>query len=137
MIQAGMVDRAKLDFLKGLHQPNDEYKIALYTDRADINSATQRYTYAEEVQAQGYEAGGVVLQGYKAGIIDDIAYITFNVADWQNSSIAARGGMIYNATKGSAAIVVVDFGETMKSSVGLFRVEFPVPSVNGAVIWLA
>jgi hypothetical protein len=137
MIEAGMVDRAKLDFLKGVHQPNDEYRLALYTDRADLNTSTQRYTYAEEVQAPGYEAGGIRLMGYKAGIIDGVAYITFNAADWQNSTISARGAIIYNASKGDAAVVVIDFGETMKSSVGLFRVEFPVPSVNGAVIWLA
>jgi hypothetical protein len=137
MIEAGMVNRAKLDFLQGLHQPNDEYYIALYTDRADLSLNTQKYTIAEEVRASGYDAGGKKLMGYKSGLIDDMAYITFNAIDWQNSSISAKGAMIYNASKGDVALVVLNFEEVKKSSVGLFRIEFPVPSEDGAVIWIA
>lgn len=137
MIEAGMVNRAKLDFLSGLHQPNDEYYIALYTDRADLSLNTQKYTIAEEVRAPGYEAGGKKLMGYKSGIIDDLAYITFSATEWQNSSIAAKGAMIYNASKGDVAVVVLNFEEVKKSSVGLFRIEFPTPSEDGAVIWIA
>lgn len=137
MIEAGMVNRAKLDFLQGVHAPTDQYRIALYTDRADLNAGTSKYTGAEEVRGQGYSAGGALLKGYKAGVADDVAYITFDPIDWQNSSIAAQGALIYNSSKGDAAIVVVDFGELKKSSVGLFRVEFPTPSSEGAVIWIA
>lgn len=137
MIEAGMVNRAKLDFLQGLHSPKDEYYIALYSDRADLSLNTQKYTIAEEVRASGYDAGGKKLMGYKAGLIGDLAYITFNAVEWQNSSIAAKGAMIYNASKGDVAIVVLNFDEVKKSSVGLFRIEFPVPSEDGAVIWIA
>lgn len=135
MIEAGMCNRAKLDFLKGVHQPGDQYRIALFTEKAKLNADTDRYTSEGEVRGQGYTLGGVTLSGYKAGLIGDVAFITFNPAEWVNSSIAARGGLIFNASKGSAAVVVLDFGELKKSSVGLFRVEFPTPSQDGAVIW--
>jgi hypothetical protein len=137
MIEAGLVNRAKLDFLRGLHQPADEYKIALYTDRADLGDETQKYSAAEEVRGQGYTAGGSRLQGYKAGLIDGLAYITFAPVQWDNSTLSARGALIYNATRGNAAVAVVDFGEMKKSSIGLFRIEFPQPSSDGAVIWIA
>ena len=137
MIEAGMVNRAKLDFLHGLHQANDEYYISLYTDRADLSLNTQKYTVAEEVRANGYESGGKKLLGYKSGMIGELAYITFNSIEWQNSSISAKGAMIYNASKGDVALVVLNFEEVKKSSVGLFRIEFPVPSEDGAVIWIA
>jgi hypothetical protein len=136
MIEAGMVSRAKLDFLQGLHQPGDDYRIALYTERADLGPETAKYTSAEEVRGQGYEITGAKLKGYKSGIVDQAAYITFNTVDWPNSSIAAQGAMIYNASKGNAAIVVIDFDTVQKSSIGLFRVEFPEPSEYGAVIWI-
>lgn len=137
MIKPGMVNRAKLDFLKGLHQPNDKYMLALYSERADLNPDTVRYTGAEEVRGHGYTAGGIELNGYKGEIHGDCACITFDPATWNNSSIEARAGLIYNATRGNSAVVVVDFGATRKSSVGMFRVEFPQPSTDGAVIWIA
>ena len=136
MIEAGMVSRAKLDFLQGVHQPGDDYRIALYTERADLGPEVTKYTSAEEVRGQGYEVTGAKLKGYKSGIIDQAAYITFNTVDWPNSSIAAQGALIYNASKGNAAIVVIDFNTVQKSSIGLFRVEFPEPSEYGAVIWI-
>lgn len=136
MIEAGMVSRAKLDFLQGVHQPGDDYRIALYSDRADLGQETAKYTSAEEVRGQGYEVGGTKLKGYKSGIVDNAAYITFNTVDWPNSSIAAQGALIYNASKANAAIVVIDFDTVQKSSIGLFRVEFPEPSEYGAVIWI-
>lgn len=137
MIQAGMCNRAKLDFLKGVHQPTDQYRIALYMDRAKLSPETDRYTGDGEVHGPGYTTGGALLSGYKAGLIGEVAFITFNPVDWQNSTITARGALIFNASKGNAAVVVMDFGEVKKSSVGLFRVEFPTPSEEGAVIWFA
>lgn len=137
MIEAGMTNRAKADFLKGVHQPTDEYRMALYSDRADLSCDTAKYTAAEEVRGQGYTPGGQKLQGYKCGLSGNCAYITFAPVQWDNSTIAARAGLIYNVTRGGAAVTVVDFGEVKKSSVGLFRVEFPEPSEDGAVIWIS
>jgi hypothetical protein len=136
MIKAGMVNRAKLDFLRGVHQPNDDYRIALYSDRADLGPDTAKYTYAEEVRAPGYNGGGARLTGYKTGMIDGVAYIHFDPVEWDNSTIKAAGALIYNATKGDAAIVALNFGATKESSVGLFKIQFPEPSKNGAVIWI-
>lgn len=137
MIEAGLVNSAKLEFLRGVHQPTDKYKIALYSDKAKLNSATTRYSAAGEVDGSGYYAGGAELKGCQTGLLGEVAFMTFDPVEFQNSSIAARGALIYNATRGNAAVVVVDFGEVKKSSVGLFRVEFPNPSKGGAIIWLA
>lgn len=137
MIEAGMVNRAKADFLRGVHQPTDDYRIALYTDRADLTCDTAKYTAAEEVRGQGYTAGGNKLQGYRNGVVGSTGFITFAPVQWDNSTLAARAGLIYNATRGNAAVAVVDFGEVKKSSVGLFRIEFPEPSEDGAVIWIS
>jgi hypothetical protein len=136
MIEAGMVSRAKLDFLQGVHQPGDDYRIALYTEAASLGPNTTKYTKVAEVRGQGYEVAGAKLKGYSSGIIDSAAYISFNTVDWPNSSIEAKGAMIYNASKDNAAIVIIDFDTVQKSSIGLFRVEFPEPSEYGAVIWI-
>ena len=61
MIAQGIALEAKRQFLIGMHQPTDTYKIALYTKRANIGPATAHYTDEGEVSGQGYTRGGIVL----------------------------------------------------------------------------
>ena len=80
MIAQGIALEAKRQFLIGMHQPTDTYKIALYTKRANIGPATAHYTDEGEVSGQGYTRGGIALTGFKAEMVGKNAAITFNDA---------------------------------------------------------
>ena len=49
MITAGLTVSYKRDLLQGVHQPDDVYKMALYTEDAELSPATTHYTATEEV----------------------------------------------------------------------------------------
>lgn len=120
-----MVNAAKLDFIRGVHTPADTYKMALYSSTIGLNEAAGEYTTANEVVGMGYEAGGKILLGYQALQDQDAAIITFADPIWMNSTISARGALVYNATQGNRALVFINFGELFTSSNGPFRVQLP------------
>ena len=103
----------------------DIYKISLYSDLSALNSNTKYYTKTNEVVGEGYEVGGLVLQGF------DIAYISnFNVENimikWETDpewkgTIRARAALIYNSTKNNKAVCILDFGEDHFSVNGMFK----------------
>ena len=113
------------------------FKIALYTNAATLDATTTAYTSTGEVVASGYTAGGLALtiaQVPTVGNSGNTAYISFNNAVW-NSSITARGALIYQSGGGNPAVCVLDFGSD-KSSSATFTVQFPDPSNTSAIIRL-
>lgn len=123
MIRQGLIKAAKQAFLRGVHQPGDTYKIALFTAGANLDpDSTQTYTPVGEVKGQGYEAGGLVLSGIQYAT-DDACMGWASGPRWPVSSIRARGALIYNASKNNAALVALDFGEEKVSSVGPFFMD--------------
>jgi hypothetical protein len=121
----------KLALLTGVHQSGDEYRIALYEKTAPTN----KYVAAGESGGQGYVAGGQRLGGYKAGIVDDLAYVSWAVSPkWERASIKAAEAIIYNASKGGAVLMVLQFDDTYVSKNGPFDVEFPAPGVTGLLV---
>lgn len=117
-----MTRRAPADFLSGVHQLSDRWALALYTESATLNANTRVYTPAGEATGPGYTAGGQYLKGTRVVQVGDGAGLMFDSAVWPVTSIVARGGLIYNASRAGAAVMVLDFGENVKAVNGRFLV---------------
>lgn len=122
-LTAGLCAAAKRDFMLGVHQASDLYKLALYDEAATLSPLTDTYTTAGEVTGQGYPKGGVALTGYTVKLDGLKALLGFSrdviVA---NATIAAVGGLVYNSSKGNAPIGVIAFGQKITSTNGNFKV---------------
>jgi hypothetical protein len=119
---------------RGVHSDSDTYKLALYTDKADLNEACQTYLPTHEVSGPGYKAGGTVLDGFE--VMEDGSSVVFAWADahWDRMTVSnAWGGLIYNASKGNRAVGVVAFGGMLSCTNGPLDLEFPVPAAGTAV----
>lgn len=118
---------ACLEWLRGIHQPGDDYRIALYRGDPGFGKHTRTYGTAGEAVGDGYEAGGRSLVGFAAGIDDEdgFAWVSFDNAEWPNARFSADVALIYNKTKGNRAIAVLELGETISASYGPFTVELP------------
>ena len=119
----------------------DVFKIALYTNSAQLGATTTVYTSADEIIASGYTAGGEVLSGQTVVVSQPQTgpqtYITFNDASWTSTSIVARGALIYNSSKGNKAVMVLDFGLDVSPTDGVFTVKMPVAGPNTALLCFA
>lgn len=122
----------KQEVLEGVHTSEDTYKIALFTDTATLTSLTETYSSTNEVaNGNGYTTGGLTLTGFVTGSTTSAAYLTFADAQWPNSSITARGCLIYNASKDNRAVIVCDFGENVVSVNGTFTLDMPTGAAGG------
>ena len=127
----------KREVLLGLHNfTSHEFRIALYSAAAPLDSKTTTYITEFEISAPGYTAGGKVLAGVQifADEAARVAYATWNDPVWINSEIVARGALIYNQTAGQRAVLVLDFGSDQTSNLGEFAVRFPPPEPDKAVL---
>lgn len=144
MIKPDVCDSYKLECAEGGYHDSDcVYKLALYTSDANLDYSIKRYTTSlkGEVEADGYTIGGQVLTGFSAKLdrMKDgkgIVCISFDSPTWENSSITARGGLLYNMTADNRAVAVIDFGKDVKSNFGPFLVEFPPQTAATALIRL-
>ena len=130
----------KIDSVNGVHQPGDIYKIALYTSTVGLTETTAVYSPANEVAENAqtkYLAGGLTLTGRTATLDQGIAVIDWDDPVWANSSIAASGALIYNASRGNRALVAMLFGTTVESRNGPFTVRFPPATAATGLITLA
>jgi len=137
MIAQGIAFSAKQAFLFGIHQPTDTYKIALYTKRANIGPATERYTDEGEVTGQGYTRGGITLTGYKVTTVGKNAAITFADVKIDRATFTAHGAMVYNASKNNSVLCTLNFGNDRPVFDGAFEIRFPQPNENSALILFA
>jgi hypothetical protein len=136
-IVAAVTNNFKAQVLAGLHQPGDDYRIALYVASASLSKDTNAYTAAGEVTGAGYAAGGVSLTNYTAGDAADVAWIDWDDPVWPSATFTARGALIYNATRENAAVAVLDFGADVSCTGVPFSVEFPVPGSTTAIVRIA
>lgn len=137
MITTSIVNSAKREFLEGVHQPDDLYKIALYDSDAMLGPDTFIYSGANEVRTENYVAGGMVLEGYSLTMDSGKAILSFADATWENVSVSARGAMIYNSSKGNKAVAVFDFGEEVTSTNGRFTASIPRANKDEGLIRIA
>lgn len=126
----------KLNLLKGLEDFSSTspyvYKLALYTNEADLNDATLAYTTQHEVVGSGYTAGGKVLTPIEPDSEGTTAFVTFSNVTWNPAVFVAKGGLIYNSTTGSA-VAVLNFGSD-KVATSTFTVTFPSATADNALI---
>lgn len=136
MITGGLCTAAKRDFLMGVHQQGDDYRIALYTTEANLSPLdVEFYTSVGEVQTKGYTAGGKSLQGYVCRVEGAAAMLGWeHDPQWQNVTIRAAGALIYNASRDNRALAVIQFDEVTTSSNGNFRVRMPPVDFTNAPI---
>jgi hypothetical protein len=137
MITHGIALEAKKALITGVHQPGDDYRIALYSASAKIGPTTKAYTTEGEIKGLGYTAGGVTLKGHRTGIIGKNAFITFDDVVLKSATFAAAGAMIYNASKGNAALIVLSIGSEKHVYNSTFELKFPKPTETSALILLA
>jgi hypothetical protein len=102
---------------------------------------TEQYTTdGEVIGAPGYQAGGQVLGGMTVTMDGPVAILDWADALWPNSTIVARGALIFNATR-NRAVVVLDFGPSpagdargYSSTNGNFLVPFPEPTAATGLV---
>lgn len=124
-ITSALCNSYKQEILEGVHASTDTYKIALFDSNAGLSASTTAYSTSGEVSGTGYTAGGVTLSGFTTGLSGSTAYLTFSDPSWENSTITARGCMIYNSSKSNKAVAVFNFGQNVSSVNGTFTVDFP------------
>jgi hypothetical protein len=133
-ITSAFCNQAKIDFLAGVHQPGDVYKIALYTSAASLDKTTTVYSATNEVaNGNGYTTGGATLAGYASALSGDTGYISFSNATWAAASITARGALIYNSSRSNKAIAVLNFGSDITSTNGTFTVTMPAAGASAII----
>jgi hypothetical protein len=120
----------KVDLWNGVHQPGDEYRMALYTGAASLDEDTAAYTATGEVVGVGYTAGGQVLTGRVVALDGVVAYLSFDDPVWDPATIAADGALVYNATRSNKALAVFAFGSTVSSTNGPFTVDLPAAGAS-------
>lgn len=136
MIKTAVTNSAKAEFLQGVHQPGDVYKIALYSAKANLDAATKEYTDSGEIDANGYEKGGQILSGRSDATDAGTAIMSFHSPIWERSSISARGAMIYNSSKENKTLAVFDFGMEITSTNGTFTATMPSATASTGLICL-
>ena len=125
----------KKELLEGLHDFSSQtFNIALYTSAATLNADTTVYSTDNEVSGTGYSAGGVTLSDVTVSSGDGVGFVDFSDATWASSSFTARGALIYNATQGNKAVMVLDFGDDKTSNNSTFTVGMPANTSTAALI---
>lgn len=128
-ITSGICRSFKVESWLAIHDfANDVFKAALYTDAAVLSQATTAYSATDEVSGTGYTAGGATIEvssGYP-GLNGSVAEVRFDDVTWPNSTITARGVLIYNSSKANRAVLVRDFGGNVSTSNGPFTISTPL-----------
>lgn len=125
----------KKELLEGTHNfGSHTFKIALYTSAATLNADTTVYSTDNEVSGTGYVANDKALTVGTVASGDGAGFVNFSDATWASSSFTARGALIYNATQGNKAVMVLDFGDNKTSNNSTFTVGMPANTSTTALI---
>lgn len=141
-ITQAMCTSFKVELLQGVHDftntTGNVFKIALYTSSASLDASTTVYSTTNEVVGTGYTAGGNTLTNVTPTSSGTTAYTDFSPdTTWSNSTITARGALIYNSTQSDKAVCVLDFGTDKTSTSGSFTIVFPAATASDAIIRIA
>lgn len=132
----------KKQLLEGVHDfrtaGGDTFKIALYTEAANLNSTTSAYSATGEVSGAGYTAGGLALTNIGPTEYNLAGVCSFQTAVWSGATFSARGALIYNTTPAHSytnpACIVLDFGTTRFAVNNVFQVQFPQITDLSAIV---
>lgn len=136
-ISAAICTSYKQEVMQGVHEAADTYKIALYTSAASLGASTTAYTATNEVSGTGYTAGGATLSGFSVTVDGTTAVLDFTDPTWANSTITARGALIYNSTQSNKAVAVLDFGADISSTNDTFTITFPAAAAATGLVRIA
>jgi hypothetical protein len=158
-ITQAMCSSFKAEIMLGVHDfrataGGDTFKLALYTSSATIDANTTAYSSSNEVSSSGtnYTAGGGTL--VNLGVVTSnntastgVGFTDFSDLTFANSTITARGALIYNTTPSAnsnanttltnAAVASLDFGSDKTSTAGDFTIIFPAATNTTAIIRIA
>jgi hypothetical protein len=128
----------KKELLEAVHNfTSHTFKIALYTDSADLGAGTTVYSTTNEItntSGTAYTAGGKALTTIAPTSSGTVAFVDFENISWTSASFTARGALIYNSSASNKAVAVLDFGSNRVVSNDTFEVQFPVSSATTAII---
>jgi hypothetical protein len=132
----------KKQLLEGVHDfravGGDTFKVALYTEVANLNATTTAYTTVGEIVASGYTAGGRVLTNITPSEYNLAGVASFDTVTWTGVSFSARGALIYNTTPAHSytnpACLVLDFGILRSAVNGTFALQFPQITDISAIV---
>lgn len=142
MIVQAFCTSFKKQLLEGVHDfrvvGGDVFKIALYTEAANINVTTSQYTTTGEISGTGYTAGGLTLTNIAPSEYNLAGVCSFETATWAGASFSARGALIYNTTPAhtytNPVCLVLDFGTTRYAVNNSFSVQFPQITDLSAIV---
>lgn len=155
-ITQAMCSSFKAELMLAVHDfratGGDTFKLALYTSSATIDANTTAYTSSNEVTGANYTAGGGTLSNL--GVVTSnntastgVGFTDFSDLTFANSTITARGALIYNTTPSAnsnanttltnAAVAALDFGSDKTSTAGDFTIIFPAATNTTAIIRIA
>jgi hypothetical protein len=132
-ITSAICNSYKQEILEGVHSSSDTYKIALFTSSATLDASTTAYSATNETSGTGYSAGGATLANFASGLSGSTAYITFDDVVFSDSTITARGCLIYNSSKSNKAVAVFDFGSDIVSVSGSFTIDLPSAGASSLI----
>jgi hypothetical protein len=140
-ITQAVANSFKKELLEGKHDfqfsGGDNFKLALYTSAATLNSAITAYTSTNEVPASGqYSAGGgaLVKPNPSTSVASGVAIVTFSDLSFTGVTLTARGALIYNTSTSNAAVAVLDFGADKTATSGTFTIQFPAFTTSAAIL---
>jgi hypothetical protein len=140
-ITQAMCTSFKVELLQAVHNftttTGNVFKIALYTSSANLDATTTVYGTTNEVVGTGYTAGGNTLTNVTPTSSGTTAFTDFADTTWSNSTITARGALIYNSSQSNKAVCVLDFGTDKTSTSGSFTIVFPAATASDAIIRIA
>jgi hypothetical protein len=119
-----------------LNFATDTFRLALYTNAANLDQTTTAYTSDGETSGGNYVAGGQVVTASVSTALDSngsTIFINFSNPSW-TGAITARGALIYKAGA-NGAVCVLDFGNNVISN-GTFTVTMPANTSTAALIRL-
>ena len=142
MIVQAFCTSFKKQLLEGVHDfrvvGGDVFKIALYTEAANLNVTTSQYTTTGEISGTGYTAGGLTLTNIAPSEYNLAGVCSFETATWAGASFSARGALIYNTTPAhtytNPVCLVLDFGTTRYAVNNSFSVQFPQTTDLSAIV---
>lgn len=121
------------DSLKGRIDLTGSFKCMLVTDQyVPSTSHSRRSDVSNEIVGPGYAVGGapIVLTSVVDTALQRVA-VNFGTVDFLNSTITARGAVIYRSRGGAATadelVIYLDFGTDVFSTQALFRCQVSTP----------
>lgn len=134
-LQQTLTTSFKQQILLGEHDlETDTLKLALFTALATLGPNTTTYATTYEVVGTGYTAGGNILTDVTISTsANGVVYVDFANSVWNPAAFTARGGLIYNFSKGNKSIAVLDFGAD-KTCQNSFTVQMPENTSTAALL---